>query len=160
VYSITLHPLAKYPGPLIWTVTKLPHVYHTIRGDLSFHVAEIHKQYGHIIRISPTELSYIEGQAWNDIYGLRPKKYELKKDSTGVGITPGRTPGLLLTQSDKDHTRMRKNLSPGFSDKALRAKNLILSTTLTKSFKDFMSRWIEKGLWILRCGSTSLPLTS
>lgn len=112
--------MASYPGPVAWTSTNLPHAYHSVRGTLWRRVAELHAQYGEIIRIGPNELSYLKAQAWNDIYGVRSGKYQLIKDPVGIAVTPGRTAGLLLTQSDADHARMRKNFSPGFSDKALR----------------------------------------
>ena len=57
-YRLTLHPLAKFPGPRLAAVTFLLEFYHDFfhRGQYIFRIGEMHAKYGHIVRISPDEL--------------------------------------------------------------------------------------------------------
>lgn len=38
------HPLAKYPGPLLWRATRLCASYHHAKGDLYQYIAAIHEK--------------------------------------------------------------------------------------------------------------------
>jgi cytochrome P450 len=102
---------------VLWTTNRIPHTFHVVRGTLAFKVADLHKKYGAVVRIGPNELSYIQDDAWKEIYAHRP---EFVKDKGTFSPPPGAVYGILLTPSTKDHTRMRRNLNPAFSDKALR----------------------------------------
>ena len=117
---MTLHPLASYPGPIHWTTSKVPHAFHIVNGTIASKVAELHQKYGPVVRIAPNELSYIRGDAWKDIYGLQPGRGELKKDVTIIAPVIDGKWGLFLAPSTNDHARMRRNLNPAFSDRALR----------------------------------------
>jgi hypothetical protein len=120
IYAVTLHPLASYKGPVLWTTNRILHTYHILRGTLPFKTADLHKKYGVVVRIGPNELSYIREEAWKDIYGHRPGKAELIKDMSSFAPPPGTAYGILTTPSTEDHTHIRRNLNHGFSDKALR----------------------------------------
>jgi cytochrome P450 len=120
VYAVTLHPLASYKDPILWTTTRIPHTYHLVRGTLSFKEAELHQKYGAVVRIGANELSYIREDAWKDICGHRPGNAELIEDMSVITPPPGTAYGILTTPSTKDHARMRRNLNHRFSDKALR----------------------------------------
>ncbi|KAI4161885.1 MAG: hypothetical protein LQ342_004451 [Letrouitia transgressa] len=58
VYRLTLHPLAKFPGPWLPAVTFWSEFYHdAIRdGQYVFRIKDMHARYGPIVRISPDEL--------------------------------------------------------------------------------------------------------
>ena len=118
VFYVTFHPLARFPGPRLWAISQMPHVFYTIKGTLIFKVAELHKKYGLVIRTRPNELSYITANAWKDIYS---GKAQLPKyDATLTKRPPGTKESIFLVISSDDHARMTKNLNPGFSEKALR----------------------------------------
>ena len=68
-----------------------------------------------IVRVSPTELSFISSQAWKDIYSTRPGHPGFPKDPVAFG---GKN--SILTANNADHSRMRRLLSHAFSEKALR----------------------------------------
>jgi hypothetical protein len=48
VYRLTLHPLAKFPGPKLAAITHWYEGYHDIvlKGRYIFEVGEMHKKYG------------------------------------------------------------------------------------------------------------------
>ncbi|KAF4308505.1 putative cytochrome p450 protein [Botryosphaeria dothidea] len=71
VYNAHLHPLAAYPGPLAARSTNLAYWLVTIRGDLLPWIQRIHARHGRVVRLGPNTLSYIDADAWRDIYGHR-----------------------------------------------------------------------------------------
>jgi cytochrome P450 len=91
-------------------------------------VADLHKRYGAVVRIGPNELSYIREDAWKDIYGTRSGEGQLMKDPTTAANEPGSTTGLFLAPTAEDHSRMRRNLNPGFSERALREQEPVIMT--------------------------------
>ena len=64
----------------------LPIHYFRIRGLCVKKLPILHANYGPVVRIAPNELSYIEPQAWEDIY-TRTKlgKLSFPKDATQFG---------------------------------------------------------------------------
>lgn len=69
-YRFHLHPLAKFPGPKLAAVSSLWRAYHQIwrDGKLLHTTKELHRHYGHAIRISPNEIDFCSPQAFFDIY--------------------------------------------------------------------------------------------
>ena len=49
-YSLTVHPLAKFPGPLLAKITNLYAVYHAYVGDVHLDMLRCHELYGEITR--------------------------------------------------------------------------------------------------------------
>ena len=45
-YRLTLHSLAKYPGPLLGRITDLYSLYHALRGDIHIEFYRLHQKYG------------------------------------------------------------------------------------------------------------------
>ncbi|TVY90945.1 Averantin hydroxylase [Lachnellula willkommii] len=124
LYRITLHPLASYPGPTTWSISDLPTAYQTLRGTLPFKLVSLHARYGPVVRIGPNELTYIVEEAWTDIYA---RKVELRKDANQYVFVGAETvPGLLTAPDEAAHSRMRRNLAHGFSEKALRDQEYII----------------------------------
>ncbi|KAL8726429.1 MAG: hypothetical protein Q9166_006707 [cf. Caloplaca sp. 2 TL-2023] len=122
LYSVFLHPLARFPGPTSWAVSRLPWARHVINGDLWKKLDQLHQQYGPIVRIGPDEITTILPSAWRDIYTARP---QLPKDPYS------QTPPLngahsLFTAAGDTHKRIRGILVQGFSDKALRSQAPII----------------------------------
>ena len=87
-------------------------------------MSELHNYYrSDVVRISPDELSFIAPSAWQDIYGLRSGHDEFPKDSSVfTGLVN------MLTANNADHSRFRRLLSHGFSDKALREQESLILT--------------------------------
>ena len=60
VYRLTLHPLAKYPGPWLAKVTEFYPLYHSM-----------HKKHGDIVRYGPNQLSINTATGLKNIYGFK-----------------------------------------------------------------------------------------
>ncbi|KAK1985264.1 benzoate 4-monooxygenase cytochrome P450 [Colletotrichum cereale] len=98
-----------------------------IEGEFAFKVGELHTKYGPVVRVGPTAVSYIEEQAWEDIHGRHDGRKQLKKANEFVPTSPPNgAQGLVFVRDDKAHSRLRRNFSHGFSDKALRDQEILI----------------------------------
>nr|QSG30344.1 CYP65EY1 [Hormonema carpetanum] len=122
-YNIYLHPLSRFPGPKLAASTRLWYVYHNLRGHYPRVVLELSKKYGNVIRVAPNELCYTDGEAWNGIYGHRIGSSELDKDD--MFYRDGSMGSITSARKDR-HTILRKSLSPGFSERALRDQEAVI----------------------------------
>ena len=122
IHLIFFHPLAKFPGPKRWAVSRIPWARHVIKGDLWQVLDQLHEEYGPVVRIAPDEITTISPGAWQDIYSAKPL---LPKDPYS------QTPPLngahsLFTAADGTHKRIRGAIVNAFSDKALRDQSAII----------------------------------
>lgn len=90
---------------------------------------ELHRKYGDVVRVAPGEVSFISGEtAWQDIYGFRTGKHKTGpylKDRTWFPKPVNGTYSILASDEEA-HSRMRRNHSHAFSDKALREQEGIV----------------------------------
>ena len=129
IYSSFFGQLSRFPGPLSRSLSIIPYLQDTWAGDEVQHTVELHEAYGPVVRIAPKRLSFVgSAQAWKDIHGFSKggDKYSLSKDYHFYGTAPkGKT--SLLIADNHDHARMRKILSPAFSERALKEQEPLLS---------------------------------
>ncbi|KAK8073943.1 hypothetical protein PG994_004842 [Apiospora phragmitis] len=75
-YRLTLHPLARFPGPKIAACTGLYEAYYQCfkegGGRYWVEVEKMHRKYGLIVRINPREV-HISDSQWNDVYKYSSK---------------------------------------------------------------------------------------
>ena len=120
IYNVWFHPLASFPGPRIAAATHIPHVRASIAGKLPHWVKSLHDQYeSDVVRISPSELSFIDASAWHDIHGYHPDAQFFERDPLLYGKSFNNVDNLL-TAKHGDHERMRKVLGHAFSERAIR----------------------------------------
>ncbi|KAJ2994470.1 hypothetical protein NUW58_g1547 [Xylaria curta] len=69
-YRLFLHPLSRFPGPKLAAISRWYEVYYDVvqNGQYTFKIAELHKQYGPIIRISPYELHVNDPSFFDHLY--------------------------------------------------------------------------------------------
>ncbi|KAL7944168.1 cytochrome P450 [Trichoderma barbatum] len=123
LYSLILHPLRSYPGPLLWRAYRLPWTLSVLSGRFPFDALELHKKYGHVVRVAPDELSYTDSHALKSIYGHHNPATEgfseFDKDRREYALPPNGA-WSLLSAFAPDHGRMRRMFSPSFSEKGMR----------------------------------------
>lgn len=127
IYNLYFHPLASYPGPFAARASRLWYIRALLKGTLHTEVLDLHRKYGSVVRLAPDELAYNDPDAWRDIYGYRPGKPETPKDPLFYNNTAS---GILsvLGAPGARHGELRRMLSHGFSERALRDQEpLILS---------------------------------
>lgn len=57
-YRLTLHPLAKYPGPLAYKISGWPLVYQCYKGNRHLNNLRDHEKYGPFLSLAPPPLSH------------------------------------------------------------------------------------------------------
>jgi cytochrome P450 len=128
VYHIWFHPLAKFPGPKWNAICHLPASYEFLRGNFPSYLHSLHERYGDVVRIRPGTLSFSSSQASKDILVCKPGHEQLKKDPELFFKSPNGAWSILSVPSDADHSRYRRLLSTGFSQRAIRDQEIILKT--------------------------------
>ncbi|KAF1833178.1 cytochrome P450 monooxygenase-like protein [Decorospora gaudefroyi] len=130
IYNVFLHPLKHIPGPLLAGASGIPYVLHMRNGSIVPWMKKLHEEYGDAVRVAPDEVSFISGEtAWPDIYGFRTGKYKntgpYLKDKSWY-LKPLNGVRSIVSADEETHSRMRKNLSHAFSDKALRQQEPLI----------------------------------
>ncbi|MCJ1409794.1 hypothetical protein MMC19_003877 [Ptychographa xylographoides] len=127
IYDLYFHPLSKFPGPKLWAISRIPYVRALQRGDFHRIILDTHKRYGPIVRLARNELSFTDAQAWSDIYSHHQKALNFPKNPIWMRPTVNGTYSILGA-NDEDHSRVRRLLAHGFSEKALRAQEPLLQS--------------------------------
>ncbi|KAF2665808.1 averantin oxidoreductase [Microthyrium microscopicum] len=127
IYNRFFHPLAKFPGPFLNSVSDLPGIVWVLQGRLPFKTHRLHEKYGPVVRLSPNELAFNSHEAFTDIYGHKIGRKDLPKDPIHVGAVDPMPGVSTISMADHDtHARQRKALSHGFSKKALWSQESIV----------------------------------
>ncbi|PPQ83271.1 hypothetical protein CVT25_004010 [Psilocybe cyanescens] len=70
IYRLSpIHPLWKYPGPVLAKCTKFWGVYHSSTGCIHHTLSDLHRYYGSVVRTGPNELSFCDVDAIQPILG-------------------------------------------------------------------------------------------
>lgn len=138
VYNVYFHPLHEFPGPWLDRAFVLPSVIRVGRGYMHHDLLAMHKKYGPVVRISPTQLAFFHPDSWRDIYGRRTDLVaaapggplegldELPKDPIFFDIA-GTDPSIL-SETRFHHARLRRLLGPAFAgERALREQAPIVA---------------------------------
>ncbi|KAI0468464.1 cytochrome P450 [Xylaria cf. heliscus] len=99
LYRLYIHPLRKVPGPFFARVTELWRTTHYFRGTWFDDIIELHRKYGPVVRISPSEVSVTN---WYDTWHV-------------LGGPENETRGVFDVTDPKDHGFMRKRVSAVYS---------------------------------------------
>lgn len=133
IYNLYFHPLARFPGPIVWRATRLAYVVQMNRGRLAFDLLDLYTKYGSILRIAPNDLAFSEPDAWKDIYGHRVGAAQGAEEMDKYH-TFYRTRGEVLSISSLNHEyhgRLRRQLAHGFSERALCEQEPLIGSYMT-----------------------------
>ncbi|KAK2732727.1 hypothetical protein FQN57_002481 [Myotisia sp. PD_48] len=117
-YNRFLHPLSKFPGPFLASVTPWAQLYHGMRGDRHLWLYSLHQKYGPHVRVAPNFISVNSVQGLHDIYGHGKKVKKADFYNAFPAIK-----GVYNTHNAIDksiHGRKRRVLSQAFSEHALK----------------------------------------
>jgi cytochrome P450 len=121
-----------------------------LRGTLVKDTQALHEKYGDIVRVAPDELSFQAGEAWKDIYGHQSGRPDWQKDKRFYPLSLEESHSIFQSK-DADHARMRKLMSLGFSDGAIRSQEPLM--------KQYIDVLIKK-LYNHADGSQTVDVTS
>ncbi|KAF2726932.1 cytochrome P450 [Polyplosphaeria fusca] len=117
LHRVFFNPLSRIPGPLLNALSSIPHDLACVLGKRHKYLTDLHDAYGPIVRVAPTEVSFIDPSIWRDVYGFHPQREECMKSDNHARLN-GWT-GILDAER-ADHRRMRRLLSHAFSEQSLR----------------------------------------
>ena len=119
IYNLYFHPLSKIPGPKSWAASRIPHEFAYDRGRIVKELSALHEKYGEVVRVAPNGLSFIDPDAWVDVYTRKPGQATYLKDPARYGkwMWVNGSPDIF-TADEPDHERLRRLLIPVFSDNA------------------------------------------
>lgn len=138
IYRLTLHPLAKFPGPVLPAVTFWYEFYHDFfcRGQFIFRIKDMHAKYGPIVRVTPAELHVNDPAFLPELMPSgkhRRDKYPRLTQLFGFSQTAGATADHHL------HRTRRAAMSKMFSKEAVRK----LEPTMRKTWEKLLVRLRE-----------------
>ncbi|TQN67766.1 Averantin hydroxylase [Colletotrichum shisoi] len=134
-YNIALHPLRKYPGPVLQRASPLVWAWQHAFGYQAFSTQRHHDRYGPVVRIGPNHLSFANVKAWKDIYGFQiGKEFEDNEIPKArlFSTTFEEIPTSITNADREEHQRLRRALSHGFSDSSMRAQEDIIVKYIDK----------------------------
>jgi hypothetical protein len=135
VYRLYFHPLARFPGPLLGSITDWYSVYHCLKGDRFLDFIDLHRRYGSIVRYGPNRLSCSTVDALHTVYGSRANtKKSYWYDTVGFYI---KVPSTLCTTNKSHHARKRRVLSQALSDRMIH----VYEGGFTKLLEKFLRRY-------------------
>lgn len=121
VYNGFFGPLSKFPGPKFRAFSRIPRIVSIMRGDEATTLPALHKTYGSVVRIAPTELSFSgDAQTFKDVHGFKKAgQNSVYKDPFFYG-KPFNNVDSVITADDANHSRQRKLIAHAFADKSLK----------------------------------------
>lgn len=127
VYQRWLSPLAGIPGPFLASLTSLWLAYAYRRGDWHRYSIQLHKTYGPIVRVAPGIIDVgsdpsdpaTTAATIKTLYGAGTKFFKGQWYRHLLADDPGRK-NILGVTDRTEHRRMRKNIDPMYTLRALR----------------------------------------
>ncbi|KAJ5088068.1 hypothetical protein N7456_011684 [Penicillium angulare] len=135
LYRLFLSPLSKFPGPRLAASTRLYETYYQILkgGTFTWHIDELHKKYGPVVRITPWEIHIKDPSYYSTVYA-GPGKHR-NKDSWFSFISVPQS--IFSTNSHELHRPRRKVLGQFFKRQAIVEFEPAIRATLESLCKHF-----------------------
>ncbi|KMQ44421.1 hypothetical protein A7C99_1474 [Trichophyton rubrum] len=119
-YRLTLHPLAKYPGPLWNKLSDWPFFFEVIGGDHHLECLRQHEIYGPVVRTGPNKLSINSASAMRQIYH-RNANVQRSDWYLTLYASTSYAHNVHSETNKKKHSFRRRVMGHAFSDAALRS---------------------------------------
>ncbi|CEO59187.1 hypothetical protein PMG11_03870 [Penicillium brasilianum] len=141
IQRLWLSPIAHFPGPKLAALTMWYEFYYDsyLEGEYTFKIAEMHREYGPIVRISPYEL-HINDPEYYDVLYSREAPRNKSLHLTGMFGAPASAFG---TVDHRRHRIRRQPMNPFFSQQRIRQLEPMLRGMVDK-LCDGMRAWIDR----------------
>lgn len=110
-----LSPLRSIPGPLAAKLSSYYLVLIDIAGYRTIHIHKLHQQYGPVVRVGPSEISFAGLAATREIYG-QATPYMKAPWYDAMSVEPL---GIFSERDRKKHADRRRLLKPAFGQTAI-----------------------------------------
>ena len=149
IYCRYLHPLAKYPGPWLATISPIWKVRAAYNGTIHTDLLALHRQYGPFVRFGVDELSISSPQAIKEIYAHGSAF--AKTDYYHVWQDRRQGPNLFTYRNDTDHATERRLVANAYSLTALLelepyVDNMIL--LMLDKLRGFGNAKVDMAFWL------------
>lgn len=117
------------------------------RGYLHTDLARLHDKYGPIVRIAPDELSYIDAQAWEDIYTSHPGRQRMERNNVWFRKAQPDEPWSIMASDEDAHARFRRAFMGAFNEKAIKEQASLIEKyvgLMMQKFKEAVGGGKEK----------------
>lgn len=124
IYRVTLHPLAKFPGPKIAGATFWYEFYYDLfphKLRFLWKIEDLHNKYGPIVRINPLHIHIRDPEYLDDIYASGRRKRNRDEWFFHSSKTSPMGWSLFNTVDHDVHRVRRAALSPFFSKRSIQA---------------------------------------
>ncbi|KAI5927642.1 cytochrome P450 [Camillea tinctor] len=129
-YRLFLHPLARFPGPRLAAISRWYEGYYDIvqGGKYTSKIAELHKTYGAIIRISPFELHVSDPAFFDTLYRMDGHwdKYAWTYDAFGAKSS------TVFGSGHDAHQAHRRAIASFFSKQNVAARQDLIRRNVDK----------------------------
>lgn len=111
-YQRYFHPLSKYPGPFLASLTDLWQVREFLSLKQPYNLTELHERYGPVVRYGPDKLSITSEDAVYTIYQAASRTLPKTEFYDAFG---GLHPNVFGTRDEAHHSVRRRHMSHAFS---------------------------------------------
>lgn len=139
VWRIFLHPLSKYPGPVLGKFTDLPIMVSIFQRRRTFRQYELLQQYGSPVRVGTNALLFSDMKAFPDILGQSSKPC-LKDPAAYDGLSATGEVNVLNATDRHQHARLRRLISHSFSLKSLLENEVFLGEKIDEYLSVFQAK--------------------
>lgn len=129
INRLYLSPIAHIPGPKLAILSFWYEFYYDVilKGRYTWKIADLHKQYGPIIRINPFEVHIQDPDFYDEVYVLGSKR---KSEQWAWTVPMFGTPNSILATLDHDlHRRRRQPYLNFFSKQSIRKYSSVIQST-------------------------------
>ncbi|KAK2735626.1 hypothetical protein FQN57_001172 [Myotisia sp. PD_48] len=120
VYRLTLHPLAKYPGPFWSKVSSWPGFFQVFSGSRHLEAWRQHETYGPIVRIAPDTLAFNTVSSIKGLFG--PRKLNVQKSDWYRTLHAAHGGHSVHSEVNREkHAFRRRVIEHAFSESALKS---------------------------------------
>ncbi|KAF2099235.1 cytochrome P450 [Rhizodiscina lignyota] len=117
IYQRTFAPLSKVPGPFWASLSPVWKLYYISKGTFHERILELHRKYGPIVRIAPSEVMISDGSAVREIYSNHVGAQSNFPTSAFTAFRP-----TIFGQRDPfPHAKRKRIVSHGYSMNALQS---------------------------------------
>ncbi|KIX02127.1 uncharacterized protein Z518_08066 [Rhinocladiella mackenziei CBS 650.93] len=130
IYRLYFHPIAHFPGPKLAGLTRWYEFYYELvqQGQMTFHIRELHKKYGPIVRVTPNELHILDSDYFEELYVKSGKLDKYAPFSARFGTDDT----FFTAPSHEYHRRLRNSVVSFFSARKIMEFQPVIRDKLDK----------------------------
>ncbi|KAB8253313.1 cytochrome P450 [Aspergillus flavus] len=150
-YQCLLSPLARFPGPFAAKLSKGWRAYKTANGQWHRKLVDLHRKYGHVVRIAPNELSVGDPSSFRKIYSPAEAGNGFNKAACYSVVQGNRPFDLTGERNEKVHSEQRKLVATAYSMSSMvhfESKVNVVIETLIHKLEARCGKTIDLGHWL------------